>query len=153
MTLPQEKSAPLPGEVLADLLEIVGEIAGVLEPDELFHAIAQRLRRIVDEVVNHPPVPPPLLNTAENGDTPPDYVRLLWLNELPGLLKEDLPVKDLTGWLTGKFPEKGTADALLGLSKLLFDQKLNVEFKGGNPREYRTRDGALEASTIAITKP
>ena len=111
------------------------------------------LRRIVDEVVNHPPVPPPLLNTAENGDTPPDYVRLLWLNELPGLLKEDLPVKDLTGWLTGKFPEKGTADALLGLSKLLFDQKLNVEFKGGNPREYRTRDGALEASTIAITKP
>jgi sigma-B regulation protein RsbU (phosphoserine phosphatase) len=48
VTLPEEKSAPLPGEVLADLLEIVGEIAGVLEPDELFHAIAQRLRRIVD---------------------------------------------------------------------------------------------------------
>ena len=41
-------SAPLPGEVLADLLAIVGDIAGVLEPDELFHVIAQRLRRIVD---------------------------------------------------------------------------------------------------------
>ncbi len=41
-------STPLPGEVLADLLAIVGDIAGVLEPDELFHTIAQRLRRIVD---------------------------------------------------------------------------------------------------------
>jgi len=46
---PEAKSgAPLPGEVLADLLAIVGDVAGVLEPDELFHVIAQRLRRIVD---------------------------------------------------------------------------------------------------------
>jgi sigma-B regulation protein RsbU (phosphoserine phosphatase) len=41
-------SPPLPGELLADLLALVGEINGVLDPDELFHAIAQKLRRIVD---------------------------------------------------------------------------------------------------------
>src|SRR5512143_1874055 len=47
--IPDTKTgAPLPGEVLADLLAIVGDIAGVLEPDELFHVIAQRLRRIID---------------------------------------------------------------------------------------------------------
>src|SRR5512143_526739 len=47
--IPDTKSgAPLPGEVLADLLAIVGDVAGILEPDELFHVIAQRLRRIVD---------------------------------------------------------------------------------------------------------
>ena len=39
---------PLPGELLADLLALVGEINGVLDPEELFHAIAQKLRRIVD---------------------------------------------------------------------------------------------------------
>jgi sigma-B regulation protein RsbU (phosphoserine phosphatase) len=39
---------PLPGELLADLLALVGEINGVLEPDELFPVIAQKLRRIVD---------------------------------------------------------------------------------------------------------
>ena len=39
---------PLPGEILADLLAIVGEIGGVLDPDELFRVIAQKLRRIVD---------------------------------------------------------------------------------------------------------
>jgi phosphoserine phosphatase RsbU/P len=39
---------PLPGEILADLLALVGEIGGVLDPDELFRVIAQKLRRIVD---------------------------------------------------------------------------------------------------------
>ena len=39
---------PLPGELLADLLALVGEINGVLDPDELFPAIARKLRRIVD---------------------------------------------------------------------------------------------------------
>ena len=48
MTSGTKPGAPLPGEVLADLLAIVGDVAGILEPDELFHVIAQRLRRIVD---------------------------------------------------------------------------------------------------------
>jgi hypothetical protein len=110
------------------------------------------LRHIIDEVINHPPVPPPTLTITESADTPPDYVRLLWLNELPNILQDELPVKDVTAWLTQSFPDKGTADALLGLSKLLFDPKLDVEFKGGKSRSYRTRDGMLEATTISITK-
>jgi sigma-B regulation protein RsbU (phosphoserine phosphatase) len=39
---------PLPGELLADLLALVGEINGVLDPEQLFPAIAEKLRRIVD---------------------------------------------------------------------------------------------------------
>jgi transcriptional regulator with GAF, ATPase, and Fis domain len=39
---------PLPGELLADLLTVVGEINSVLDPDALLSAIAQRIRRIVD---------------------------------------------------------------------------------------------------------
>ncbi|HEY0975870.1 MAG TPA: hypothetical protein VGE21_00250 [Flavobacteriales bacterium] len=110
------------------------------------------LRAIIDDVISHPPIAPPVLNTTESAETPPDYVRLLWLNALPDMIHEDLPVKDLTSWLTSNFPEKGTADALLGLSKLLFDPKLDVSFKGGRMKSYRTRDGQLEAGTIAITK-
>ncbi len=110
------------------------------------------LRQIVDHVITHPPIAPPLLNTTESADTPPDYVRLLWLNELPQMLHEDLPVKDLTKWITNNFPEKGTADALLGLSKLLFDPELEVSFREGKTKQYRTRDGVLEATSISITK-
>jgi sigma-B regulation protein RsbU (phosphoserine phosphatase) len=40
--------APLSGELLAELLPIVGEINAVLDPDELLPAIAQKLRRIID---------------------------------------------------------------------------------------------------------
>src|SRR5262252_4105466 len=39
---------PLPGELLADLLALVGEISSVLDPEQLFPAIAEKLRRIVD---------------------------------------------------------------------------------------------------------
>jgi hypothetical protein len=38
------------------------------------------------------------------------------------------------------------------LSRLLFDPTMEVEFKGGTQKEYRTRDGALEATTISITR-
>jgi phosphoserine phosphatase RsbU/P len=43
-----ETGPPLPGELLADLLALVGEIGSVLDPEELFPAIAAKLRRIVD---------------------------------------------------------------------------------------------------------
>jgi sigma-B regulation protein RsbU (phosphoserine phosphatase) len=39
---------PLPGELLAELLPLVGELNAVLDPDELLSAIAQKLRRIID---------------------------------------------------------------------------------------------------------
>ena len=40
-------SPPLPGEILAELLPIVGEINAVLDPEALLPAIARQLRRIV----------------------------------------------------------------------------------------------------------
>ena len=48
MSSEAKSAALLPGEVLAQLLEIVGDVAGVLDPDELFQVIALKLRRIVD---------------------------------------------------------------------------------------------------------
>mgnify|MGYP001581845740 CR=1 FL=1 len=41
-------SPPLPGELLAELLPLVGEVNAVLDPEKLLPAIAQQLRRIVD---------------------------------------------------------------------------------------------------------
>ncbi len=110
------------------------------------------ISHILNDVISHPPTPPPVLSMQENGDTPPDYVRLLWLNALTDNLREELPVKDLTGWIVSTYPEKGTADALLGLSRLLFDPTMEVAFKSGEQKQYRTRDGVLECTTISITK-
>jgi phosphoserine phosphatase RsbU/P len=49
MSAPSLNARPaLPGQLLAELLPIVGEISAVLDPDELLPAIARQLRRIVD---------------------------------------------------------------------------------------------------------
>jgi sigma-B regulation protein RsbU (phosphoserine phosphatase) len=45
---PPGVKTPLPSEILADLLALVGEINAVLDPDELLPTIARNLRRIVD---------------------------------------------------------------------------------------------------------
>ena len=47
---PRETKAgsPVPSELLAELLSLVGEIGAVLEPDELYPTIARCVRRIVD---------------------------------------------------------------------------------------------------------
>ena len=42
------KGPPLSGDVLAELLPIVGELSAVLDPDELLSAIAARVRRLVN---------------------------------------------------------------------------------------------------------
>ncbi len=111
------------------------------------------LRPTIHHVAAHPPQPPPALRMQESQETPADYVRLLWLNALPDALRSDLPVKDLTEWMVSSYPDKGTADALLGLSKILFDPALDVTFKSSKPKAYRTRDGVLEAVTFSIRKP
>jgi len=45
---PVRQGPPLPGEILADLLPIVGEINEILDPDALLPTIAEKVRRIVD---------------------------------------------------------------------------------------------------------
>ncbi|WKZ66211.1 MAG: hypothetical protein QY325_15785 [Flavobacteriales bacterium] len=111
------------------------------------------LKRTIHHVAAHPPQPPPSLRMEESAETPPDYVRLLWLKALPDALAAELPVKDLTDWMVRTYPDKGTSDALLGLSRILFDPELTVTFKHGKPKAYRTRDGVIEATTFSISKP
>ncbi len=59
---------PLPSELLAELLPLVGEINTVLDPDALFSAIAKQLRRIVDYRILDIFLP------AGDGDLVPAYV-------------------------------------------------------------------------------
>lgn len=45
---PLRQGAPLPGELLQDLLELVAEVNAVLDPERLLPTIARQVRRIVD---------------------------------------------------------------------------------------------------------
>ncbi|MFN3874852.1 MAG: hypothetical protein ACK4L7_02945 [Flavobacteriales bacterium] len=111
------------------------------------------IKRTVHHVAAHPPQPPPSLRMEESPETPPDYVRLLWLKALPQALHADLPVKDLAEWMLRSYPDKGTGDALLGLNAILFDPAIEVDCGKGKPKTYRTRDGIIEAVPFSIRKP
>jgi sigma-B regulation protein RsbU (phosphoserine phosphatase) len=74
-----ETGPPLPGELLADVLALVGEIGSVLDPDELLPTIARKLRRIVDYRILDIFLP------DERGDLVPAHVEGYDIQDRPGL--------------------------------------------------------------------
>jgi hypothetical protein len=109
-------------------------------------AISLALRRVIE----HPPEPPPVLEFAAEKENPGALVRLMWLDSLPDLVRDDLPVEDLMGWLVKKYPERDTSDVLAGFSGLLFHNYFQAAFADEMPRVYNTTDGEIGASPLKL---
>jgi hypothetical protein len=109
-------------------------------------AIALALRRVIE----HPPEPPPVLEFAAEREDPSALVRLMWLDSLPDLVRRDLPVEDLMGWLVEKYPGRDTSDVLAGFSGLLFHNDFQAAFADEKPHAYNTTDGEIEASPLTL---
>ena len=62
-----------------------------------------------------------------------------------------MPVPDLLGWLVRRYPQKDTADALAGFTRLIFDGKFAARFTAADSRAYETHDGELQASPVELT--
>jgi hypothetical protein len=110
-------------------------------------AISLALHRVIE----HPPEPPPVLEFAAEREDPSELVRLMWLDSLPELVREELPVEDLMGWLLKKYPERNTADVLAGFSGLVFHRDFQAAFTDEKLNAYRTTDGEIEASPLILT--
>jgi hypothetical protein len=110
-------------------------------------AIALALRRVIE----HPPEPPPVLEFAAEKEDPSALVRLMWLDSLPDLVRSDLPVVDLMGWLVEKYPERDTSDVLAGFSGLVFHRDFHAAFTDQTPQAYDTTDGEIKASPLTLT--
>ena len=110
-------------------------------------AISLALRRVIE----HPPEPPPVLEFAAEREDPGELVRLMWLDSLPELVREELPVEDLMGWLLKKYPARNTADVLAGFSGLVFHRDFQAAFTDKKLIAYQTTDGEIEASPLILT--
>jgi hypothetical protein len=110
-------------------------------------AISLALRRVIE----HPPEPPPVLEFGAEREDPDELVHLMWLDSLPDLAREELPVEDLMGWLLKKYPERNTADVLAGFSGLVFHRDFQAFFTDKKLIAYRTTDGEIEASPLILT--
>jgi len=110
-------------------------------------AISLALRRVIE----HPPEPPPVLEFAAEREDPGELVRLMWLDSLSELVREELPVEDLMGWLLKKYPARNTADVLAGFSGLVFHRDFQATFTDKKLIAYQTTDGEIEASPLILT--
>ena len=112
-------------------------------------AIARALRNVAETTVE----PPPVLGLGAPELPPPDYLRRLWLEGLPGEARASVPIDDLLGWIVGRHPDRGSADALAGFTRLVFDPAFEARFDGGDPRVHATADGALESCPVQLSIP
>jgi hypothetical protein len=109
-------------------------------------AIATALRRVIE----HPPEPPPIVRLSSERHDPGALVRLLWLDSLPELVRQDLPVKDLSAWLVAKHPNPSSSDVLAGFSRLVFHREFSAGFGEEAPRIYSIQDGQIESSPVTL---
>jgi hypothetical protein len=109
-------------------------------------AIAMVLRRVRD----HPPETAPVLALDESAETPPALVRRLWLESLPGEIAADLPVPDLLGWLTQRYPQKPTAELVGGFTQLIFHHAFQGTFTDKPERDYPAPDGGLRGHPLQL---
>ncbi|NJM54665.1 MAG: hypothetical protein HC841_00930 [Verrucomicrobiae bacterium] len=107
--------------------------------------------RALRNVVEHPPEPAPVLALHTEDATPAAYLRRVWLESLPDEAGSGMPLPDLLGWLVGRYPQRDTADALAGFTRLVFDSRFSVHFTAAESRNYETSDGELQASPVKLT--
>ena len=110
-------------------------------------AIGLALRRVVE----HPPEPPPVLQLSAEKRNPGALVRLIWLDSLPDLVRQDLPVSDLLEWLVVKHPNPSSSDVLAAFSRLVFHPEFRAAFADETQRVYPIQDGAIEAAPVTLT--
>ena len=109
-------------------------------------AILLSLRRIVE----HPPVPPPVLDLDKEDLAPAALARRRWLDTLPDHVRPSLPLDDLLGWLVNEHPDKGTPEVLAGLTELVFHADFDARFQDANSRTYQTASGELFAHPVQL---
>jgi hypothetical protein len=109
------------------------------------------IERALRAVIEHPPEPAPVLALDAEDETPPAYLRHLWLEGLSAGVRPTLPVADLLGWIVRNHPQRDTADTLAGFTRLIFDPEFSARFTDEATGGYETSDGRLEASPVELT--
>lgn len=109
----------------------------------------------VERYLNNPPVPPPTVSRSRTSDKPAAMQHREWLNALPDEIASELPVADILGWLTARYPKSDTEQLLTGFSTLFFHERFRAEFTGQAVSEYETLRHIIRAHPVkleAITK-
>lgn len=104
----------------------------------------------VERYLNNPPAPPPTVNRSRAGDKPAAMQHREWLNALPDEVATELPVGDMLGWLTARYPDLDTEQLLTGFSTLFFHERFRAEFTGEAVCDYETPHHMIRAHPVRL---
>lgn len=104
----------------------------------------------VERYLNNPPAPPPTVNRSRAGDKPAAMQHREWLNALPDEVATALPVSDMLGWLTARYPGLDTEQLLTGFSTLFFHERFRAEFTGEAVCDYETPHHMIRAHPVRL---
>lgn len=104
----------------------------------------------VERYLNNPPAPPPTVNRSRAGDKPAAMQHREWLNALPDEVATELPVGDMLGWLTARYPGLDTEQLLTGFSTLFFHERFRAEFTGEAVCDYETPHHMIRAHPVRL---
>ena len=104
----------------------------------------------VERYLNNPPAPPPTVSRSRAGDKPAAMQHREWLNALPDEVATELPVSDMLGWLTARYPGLDTEQLLTGFSTLFFHERFRAEFTGLAVCDYETPHHMIRAHPVRL---
>lgn len=104
----------------------------------------------VERYLNNPPAPPPTVSRSRAAEKPAAMQHRQWLNVLPDEIATELPVADMLGWLTVRYPKLDTEQLLTGFSTLFFHERFRAEFTGQAIRDYETPNHLIRAHPVQL---
>lgn len=104
----------------------------------------------VERYLNNPPAPPPTVSRTQAGGKPAAMQHREWLNALPDEVAAQLPISDMLGWMTDRYPGLDTEQLLTGFSTLFFHERFRAEFTGQAICDYETPHHVIRAHPVRL---
>ncbi len=104
----------------------------------------------IERLLNNPPAPAPVVSLAKRNERPAALEHRRWLDSLPEEAARQLPINDLLGWLTMRYPQSETERLLAGFSTLFFHERFRARFTGEATATYETPHHVILAHPVRL---
>ena len=108
------------------------------------------IARAIERVLNNPPAPAPTIELSKGKEKSTALEHTRWIEALPDEIASELPINDLLGWLTARYPQSDTERLLAGFSLLFFHEKFRARFTDEVVTAYETPRHQIRSHPVRL---
>lgn len=108
------------------------------------------ITRAIERVLNNPPAPAPTIELSKGKEKSTALEHTRWIEALPDEIASELPINDLLGWLTARYPQSDTERLLAGFSLLFFHEKFRARFTDEVVTAYETPRHQIRSHPVRL---